>query len=511
MLAIWALACSGCSGLRLHDEADLALAKSARQSFEQAGLGSALDDERASSQALLRAELAAARSDGEARRDRALAEILDSPEGFVTLRHAIDDRSRELVGGDQEALATFVRKARAAQDAAESLQRGAENFRKVAPSLLPEGAAVPALACPLPEGLERPAPLAALISLYERDCSEARVADESARRAAPGGEIAGLYTAIDELLAEQQRREGEVAALRRDFEAAVRSYEKAFEPGAIQTTALVSSAVMHALGEQLDRMDKCGEHGHLAALEERYKRVTQLVDAAATGQRSRDSKSVPWTVAEIVVSRVVDVESIRSGAALPVLLMEAERLRIAIEAERRAEQRRKAKLALRLRERDATITEARALVAAADALGSLDAASKPLPASPARSPAAPAGKPRCATSARIDEVFSRGDADCRELVALALIHYANAWNAGRIPAENARWLGRGVLHEEAIDASATALALWESMLRVPLDEVVHYHETGIPPAQLAQILVTALGLGAVTIGVAVPAATGGSP
>jgi hypothetical protein len=523
----------------VHDAGDQALAASAQRDFREARLGAILGSERETARALLLEELAAVRADGEARRDHALAEIMGSEDGIGLLRGLIDDRARELVGGDREALRQFVRRARALERAESALDAALSLYRTAAPALVDAGAAVPELACPSPAGAAPSSKLAPLVEGYARACKDVIAARDELKKAAPEGEIARLLRTVDDERAEDEANAGRAASLLQDYQKASKSYLDAARPGAVQGAAFEVEARLQLTWRALDALDKGGPQGHLMALEERYRRITQLAASAARGAQAEGPRGdAPEAVARIVASRIVEIERARAGEALPLLLLEADRLRITLEAEQRAERRRKARRGLHLAERDASFTEARSLVLALDALGALDKLSAPPPApaetpakpTPAPDPQRPAGrnppgrnpKPptvvaqpapplraRCTLVPRIDEGFAKSEPICREPVALALVHYALSWTAGRIPAENARWIARGVMHEEAIDASGTALALWQGMLAVPLEEIARYHVSGVVPSQVAQIVVTALGLGAIAVGVA--ATPGGAP
>jgi hypothetical protein len=55
-------------------------------------------------------------------------------------------------------------------------------------------------------------------------------------------------------------------------------------------------------------------------------------------------------------------------------------------------------------------------------------------------------------------------------------------------------------HEQALDASEFALALWKHMIATPLEEFVGYHASGIKSQDIAN-LINAVGLAGIAIGV----------
>lgn len=58
-----------------------------------------------------------------------------------------------------------------------------------------------------------------------------------------------------------------------------------------------------------------------------------------------------------------------------------------------------------------------------------------------------------------------------------------------------------VRHREALLAKTTALAAWDNLIGVPLDQLDAYYKGGIRPAELGDLIVKALGVVAITVGV----------
>ena len=145
-----------------------------------------------------------------------------------------------------------------------------------------------------------------------------------------------------------------------------------------------------------------------------------------------------------------------------------------------------ARLDLLRREGDALATEAGALAGAQASLSRVG------PAAPNRNPD---GSP-CRTDRALADDFRRDGQACRERIVIALLRYANAWTTGELPRAEAQVRARALGHAAVVDASVNALAQWESLVKVPLDQLVAYHADGTRPQDVAALL-SALGLGAV--------------
>ena len=85
---------------------------------------------------------------------------------------------------------------------------------------------------------------------------------------------------------------------------------------------------------------------------------------------------------------------------------------------------------------------------------------------------------------------------CGELVATALLQYADSWNYGRLPEREAMLADIFIRHGTALDLSESAFGEWAAVIDIPLAQVVAYHESGLRSEDWAN-LIHALGLGAI--------------
>ena len=85
-------------------------------------------------------------------------------------------------------------------------------------------------------------------------------------------------------------------------------------------------------------------------------------------------------------------------------------------------------------------------------------------------------------------------------VTRSLLLLSESWVAGEIPRAEARWRDIALRHDGALDASETALAAWNNLIGVPLEQLVAVHSAGITSEQIAA-LINAAGFTAVSISV----------
>jgi hypothetical protein len=56
-------------------------------------------------------------------------------------------------------------------------------------------------------------------------------------------------------------------------------------------------------------------------------------------------------------------------------------------------------------------------------------------------------------------------------------------------------------HLEVAASDEFAIRAWNELIRTPVNQLAAYHQTGIKPAELADLIIKAAGLGAIGIGV----------
>ena len=101
---------------------------------------------------------------------------------------------------------------------------------------------------------------------------------------------------------------------------------------------------------------------------------------------------------------------------------------------------------------------------------------------------------------RIFETQSGVDEKCREKVFKLLAAYSNSWLLGRVPQEQLDYQLINLHHVAALDTSEIAFARWESLLGMPVNQLVTLHGTGVRREDISTII-NALGYIGITAAV----------
>ena len=89
---------------------------------------------------------------------------------------------------------------------------------------------------------------------------------------------------------------------------------------------------------------------------------------------------------------------------------------------------------------------------------------------------------------------------CRQIVAAALLTYAQSWNAGRKQEEQEDYKLIALTYTESLDKTELALMQWQNLIQVPLSQTATYYASGIKPDDIAKFL-QAVGIAATAAGV----------
>ncbi|WP_428267119.1 hypothetical protein [Haliangium sp.] len=499
-------ALGACAGSHLHSSKDHELAKQALTAFDDADLPASIEDEYGLLSEMLDRELAIVRRHTLAERDAVLIAIIgatdEDPSRIKSWDYfdtKLNERERELVGGDAQATAP-LRNALALLPLHErNLAGHAHDYDAI------KRAGDPALTCPLPTGLD-PAKVSAdarpSLEQYRDTCNQYLLATKTLRDFATAGsalakvnlqliEIDGYERAvkaraavIDERYRELKKQLGGADPKAVDIGARLDDALNDINKGIAPYDARV--AEVRGTAEQLGVADlELVET--ITTLSEKRAAVDDLLRFLVSGRGEPPielsaREQLALEIARTVPAIAVELGQARKYPRTGALLLEAEHLRLTIEGLKKRLERATTRRDLLHRKRAAMIEEITWLGRARGAL--------------ARIPA----------SARARPLFDayRSNADIRRDLADALLAYANAWTLGRLDQEEIRYRLIGLSHEGALDASANALAQWDNLIRVPLTQLVALHGSGITSDDISLIIghiITAAGLGAVGVGV----------
>lgn len=494
VLMIAVIFVTGC-GIHLHRPQDAQLARNASAAFKDAKLTEALKGEFDAAAEMLKDEVAAIRRQSNARRDRLLSAIIggqNDVESWGRIVDYADRRLEELLGPKEDAnwpgLNDWIKARKDTYERFDTVREGYLVYEGLRKSTDPR---IPRIGVRLSEK-EESALTEAAKDAYRHYKEQLAEYDKAAKRANTPPSGKGIVGSIAESLDNQEKnlREASEAAkkVKADLERLKKEREnkiaEAKAPGkkgdeiskALKEAADKTNAAKKILQGLLDAAAKRGLTGvqeKITAFEEIREQISDLLPATADAVAGKkpepgDSEKIKLLASLTAIRAAVD------GAAYPRvsdLILESERLRIELDRLRgliALEEERKALL-------DHQLTAlSREIVALSRA------------------------KARVISEVKVPRgvLALENDAINQELAADALACIAESWSVGRTPAEEIDFLIFGIDHRVALENSSAAFAQWSNLIGVPLSQLVAYHESGIKPEDLAN-LINAAGLSAI--------------
>lgn len=481
---------AGCRGAHLYRQTEHDLASSAKTSFADAKLAESLQGERSLLDSMLAQELRAVRHHTLGRRNEELRAVLIATtpgDSWAFLKQRADSRVAVLAG-DAAHARELVAKAAPLPTFAFELELLADNYR------LARSATDPQLSCPAPAA-PKPATGNAgqILTDYNQQCTDYLAAQKATLTAAKPG------SAIHLLTSEIATAESDYSQLKTDIAALDRKYKQAKKDHAAATKARDASKVATAsadmrkqladlealAGKNSGNLKDLGLAATVDVLEKRQESLDRVLEALAASGGDTDRVPPDSTRADLEVLRWIPALEKQINATrypdVGALLLERENLRLRLDAAKRRQEHAEARLALMRAQRDAMITE---LQSSFKATQLLDAAVQPLPSGGG-----------CDASKALADAHKAGATRCRDFIVRALVDHANAWTLGRTTQEEIEYRLIAARHAAVIDASENALAQWESLVKIPVDQLVTYHGSGTRTADIVALL-SALGLGA---------------
>jgi hypothetical protein len=528
-----ASALAGCAnGIRLYDEPRSKLATSIKDGYGNASVLSTIEVEKRNLDKLLEEELKVVRDNQQLRVDFALLRIADdSTPMAVTYTDRTIRRLRELGYPSVKAARASVIAEVEEEIFKERLASFERNIKAFAPRIDVPRCTVGGT---LPETLEIPGTVTNqnkdralhFYGLYRKRCLELLEAEP----ASPGG-LAG------QALATWRSAVAEVEALDREVDAAQKAVaeKKAARDAAAKAgsdAAKAGAATTKELQDKAAAAEKAltEARGLPGFAKERVNALVTLLTAAAGGKvDSKDSDvAAAAAVAASIPSLAGDVKNVQRGKTPSVnnLLIELRHQVVLLERARQLRSLAQQRADLARAQYEAIRTEAELWVRFSDAMCSLAVAV--------------AGKPWSGQKCDNFEIATTDDATqptgrrmiCKladpELPSTCVL-VTHRWNQtiqefGKDKDTATRELWKGlaaffqalaaegtqheltfrlidVRHREALVAREVALRGWDNLVAVPIDQLDAYYRAGLKPAEIADLLVKALGFGAIAYGV----------
>lgn len=490
ILPLAAVALAGC-GTHLYRANDHKLAETAETNFRDAALSESLEGERGVLERLLQQELEMVRRQTTARRDAAIRAIVgntDSAGSWGELDRRTRARFQELVGSDQAA-AKLIDAVVSLDVYAQALEQSTDLYR------LAKGPEDPQPACPMRAPRKEPPP-EVLVALrnHENICKQYLDAQSSIRDfAAPGTTLGEANAALEQTDLAYADLKASIDSLNAAYRAAQEAHHAAVEQkdqSEIRRTAAALKEHLARLDAPLERAKSIdGDFedlklaGLVAKLDKERQSIGQVLDALSAVEAGEQAEPLPATQTALsVISLLPELEGQVSSTRYPPvgpLLLEAENLRLRLEAARRRVANAEARLLLMRLKRDALLEE---LIWVNKTLASLRQL-------------ATVGGASCVVRSSLMDDFVKNKGACRELIVNALLHFANSWTLGRIPQEEIDYRLIAARHTAVLDASEVALAQWQSLIGVPISQLAVFHGSGVKPEDFSALFST-LGFGA---------------
>lgn len=524
-LGFWLCAASvpGC-GAHLHNESRHALAKEAQAAFNTAELTSSFDAELEATEALSDAERQVAQRHAIALFDTKLLDILEGPDkkrSWDKLRAAIQTRCREL---DSSSTGTCQSQLLGAEEAVAEEHRRVEQKRRDY-FILAAARKLKEAKCDDEGRATNPPPKGvADLNTTHQDLDDACEAlhDAKATLAKAQAGHTGLISATRKAIDAANKFESDTAAKLRTLKEA---YEKAKEehdatlagPSKVEEKENAREAIAKALSDYssvkgaaavagsagLIDVSDLSLIGELDKIEEQLK----LADTALKAVEEGGADSASFTDEQrLAVVGLTTIDAVADVVALgkhdsqwdvpgpSVLLMTAEKLsNDAAYLERKIE-RANAKRDFLRDQLEAAMTELRFLV---EAGREYDMLVSPPPAGSKRVDCRP-----LSSLAEDFEKFAQPDGKkaCARYTVSALVAFGNASVHGKAEIVDAQYRLIGLEHLAAVDASQSALRQWQTLLEVPLAQLVAFQAAGITADDVYQLL-NVVGLGVIAGGV----------
>lgn len=534
LLIVVSVVVCGCSSLRIHRPQDLSNAQQAQTQFQAAELTKTVVAERDSMHNVLTEELELVREHTLARRDARLLYIIgegDTYEAWAFLKDDINSRLKELGVEDFASLKDLMRRQAQAEKQKDILDGSADFYeaeRKKEPTL-------PPLNCPqLPK--TAPPPANSIAKLLWDDYAQGCLKYLKIKRGRADGAGMSLDAplangeVIEAMKAAKEGAKMATSAASKTLATAKKDYAKSLKNSNVGAQDAARESMRAAAGNLIKRANKVNDalnkliQGQdtgaaltalgLGDLVSQYQKAKSGLDDQGLGLVISDLISVP-ALAKLKASRgqlMVGLSSTLQGetatnvvaslkaigvafddpedAPLTAMVLKEKQLELDIVEARKREAFYDNTLAL-LKEQEAAYRDELAF------LGQSELIRKELEATGCLSTVTNQ------QSDYLEHLFTDKDASvvkCRERVFRLLVQYSAAWTMGRAKSEQIDYRLIALHHESALDTSEIAFQKWESLLGLPIDQLVAHYKTGLKPEDILSII-QALGIGAIAVGV----------
>jgi hypothetical protein len=535
----------GCSVIHLYDQGKDSAARNVKTKYSELKLPAVAATEQQNLAALLEEELAVVRDAHGLRLDLALLRLVDDDEPigaiFTGRSRWLQRRLNELGYKDTAALRAYL-------NAWDDMNSRAEAVA-IRDDLIYAIAGMRAPACGAPDfakaldairkRVTRPDQRAMLeehINQYTTNCGDylKKQGEHEKKLGEPGGEVRLAYTnwstsrtALSDQRAKARELEASLTKASADYEAAVAANQAASTSETQTRLKTTAAALRDALAAAGNAQDVVG----VPALSESRVQAIDTVLVAISGanidastvakpdvqRAARVAEGIPALVGEIDVL----VKQSRAPAVSPLVIEKQHQLLLRDDAVRRVSFAAQRVALLETKSR-ALVAESRFLLAQRDGVCNVVQPDKPdqrincdtLSAKVAdnkwtcayrpsgAAPGAPSVSQACpALAVTWPQGLQSGTPAAKRALWEALAGLGGRLAIARPQQDEADFRLAHLAHLEVAASDEYAIRAWDALIATPVNQLSAYHQTGIKPAELADLIIKAIGLGAIGVGV----------
>ena len=488
---------SGCAGAHLYNKQNHETAQTAQTKFEEVNLGETLQGERARMTEILERELQVVRKHMLNTRDAELINIIggtDKKSSWGVLEKGINTRIVTLAQQDAEKINLTLLKIEEKEhqlsqqeESIKLLVKGLTNKPKVTLSCTPGKI----ITEPPHEGLT------GLYEVYIKTCET--LLEEQKKLQEFGGKIGELVKTINNVEINLVKLKDDIKNKTNAYQSALSTFKAAkskapsdkVEESTNKTAKNnTQTDMVEELSRKLNMLGSVSDAGHalenlgfknfplmskIVKLEEQRELVNTLlkdfVDDNAPAPKSEWVAGADPARENFVGTLNVINKQLTTDLHYPklsVLTLQNERLRLEIEGLKRRVSNDVARLALMKKQKASLLLELNSLT---------------------KSQAVIQEDPHLSSYCRemaLNKAFE-DKLECREAIARVLLLYARSWSVGQVQQQEIDFMLTGLRHSAVLDHSEIALAQWENLIAVPVNQLVALHGSGITQEQLTRL------------------------
>ncbi len=483
---------SACSG-HLYNQGNYDLAQKATETFNKVELEKSIDKEFALLDTLLKKELEAVEAQATAQRDARLWQIIASDtatDSYEYLAKQIDSRIQQLIGDLQKAK-DYRSKSATVDSRAVQLEQAKDVYKVYRKRSDPSAECKEGMS---QDAIKTPDALPTYLELITQ-CTKYEEAKKAREAIIPEGLLGTLNAEILAIEKAKKDIEGAIKTSKDELKRAKEDYESKVAPKK-PATAKVAKELREKLNDLESKVDVLDVElpedfqqfkllGKIEKLKKQKESVDQLLNMVIENPDTVNADLSPKAQSALKFASYVNefqahIDSM-NFPQVSKLLLESEFLKISIQNLNDQVSIADQKLDWMKKKRGLMESEMSWLLRAKDASDSLKAHIQ-----------------RVSNPGNVSKFISYmsiinvGDSRSKQLATYAMTYYATSWTLARIEEELIDYQIIHLDHVTALNSSVSALKQWNSLIKIPLNQILQWEAQGIKSEQLSG-LIQALG------------------